>query len=67
MHGLVPDYLTNVITMQIEVTNRETRSCNENNVHVPSVNLEFTKNSFSYILVLQTGTLYLTPLSSVAV
>ena len=49
IHGLVPDYLANVITMQIEVTNRETRSCNENNVHVPSVNLEFTKNCFSYI------------------
>ena len=47
IHGLVPDYLTNVITMQIEVTNRETRSCNVNNV--TSVNLEFNKNCFSYI------------------
>ena len=30
IHGLVSDYLINIITMQIEVSNRETRSCNEN-------------------------------------
>ena len=35
---LVPDYLTHFITMQIKVSNRKTRSCNENNVHVPSLN-----------------------------
>ena len=53
----VPDYLTNVITMQIEVSNRETRSCNENNVHVPSVNVEFTKRCFSYIGAIKWNTL----------
>ena len=48
IHGLVPEYLCNEITMQIEVSNRSTRSINANNVYVPHVNLEGTKRSFSY-------------------
>jgi hypothetical protein len=49
IHGLAPDYLANQITMQIEVTDRQTRGYNENNLYIPHVNLEGAKNNFTYI------------------
>ena len=48
IHGLAPDYLSNEVIMAVEISNRNTRNLNINNVHVPAVNTECTKNSFSY-------------------
>ena len=67
IHGLVPDYLANVITMQIEVSNnRETRHVMKI-MYMSQVSTLNLPKGFSYILVLLSGTLYLTPLKSVAV
>ena len=35
IHGLVPDYICDEITMQWDITVRTTRSTVNNNVHVP--------------------------------
>jgi hypothetical protein len=48
IHGEAPTYLSNEITMEIEIANRVTRNVNENNVYMPDVNLNITKSSFSY-------------------
>ena len=41
IHGLVPDYICDEITMQRDITVRTTRS----NVHVPHIILECCKNA----------------------
>ena len=50
IHGLVPDYICDEITMQQEITVRTTRSTVNNNVglHVPHIILECCKNGFAY-------------------
>ena len=48
IRGLAPHYLSNEITMQIELTDRLTRSVNENNVYVPYAPLESFRNSFAF-------------------
>lgn len=48
IHGLVPEYLANEVTMALEVSSRITRNVNENDLYVPFVNVEMTKNSFKY-------------------
>ena len=48
IHGLAPDYLCNEITMAIEVTTRNSRFINSNDVYVPITNTECVKKSFSY-------------------
>ena len=40
IHGLVPDYICDEITMQRDITVRTTRSTVNNNVHVPHIILE---------------------------
>ena len=39
IHGLVPDYICDEITMQRDITVRTTRSTVNNNVHVPHITL----------------------------
>ena len=48
IHGLVPDYICDEITMQRDITVRTTRSTVNNNVHVPHIILECCKNAFAY-------------------
>ena len=48
IHGLVPDYICDQITMQRDITVRTTRSTVSNNVHVPHILLECCKNAFAY-------------------
>ena len=50
IHGLVPDYICDEITMQWDITVRTTRSTVNNNVHVPHyIILESCKkNVFAY-------------------
>ena len=48
IHGLVPDYICDEITMQRDITVRTTRSAVNNNVHVPYIILECCKNAFAY-------------------
>jgi hypothetical protein len=48
IHGLAPEYLSNEILMAIEVSERVRRNVNENDVYVPFVNIECSKNTFSY-------------------
>ena len=48
IHGLAPAYLSNEITMAVDVSNRYTRNFNVNNLYVPIVNTECTRSSFSY-------------------
>ena len=48
IHGLVPDYICDQITMQRDITVRTTRSTVNNNVHVPHILLECCKNAFAY-------------------
>ena len=48
IYGLAPDYLSNEIIMEIEVSERARRNINENNVFIPYVNIDGTKNAFSY-------------------
>ena len=50
IHGLVPDYMCDGITMQRDITVRTTRSTVNNNVQVPhSIGLlECCKNAFAY-------------------
>ena len=48
IHGLVPDYICDQITMQRDFTVRTTRSTVNNNVHVPHILLECCKNAFAY-------------------
>ena len=48
IHGMATHYLTNKITMKIEIADRNTRSLNENDVYVPCANLESFKNSFAF-------------------
>ena len=43
IHGLVPDYICDEITMQRDITVRTTRSTVNNNVHVPHITLECCK------------------------
>ena len=47
IHGLVPDYICDEITMQRDITVRTTRSTVNNNVHVPHIILECCKNAFT--------------------
>ena len=48
IHGLVPNYLCDKITMQRDIAERTTRSTIDNNVHVPHITLECCKNAFAY-------------------
>ena len=48
LHGLAPEYLCNEIIMAIEVRDRLGRNINENDLYVPYVNVNCTKNAFSY-------------------
>ena len=48
IHGLVPNYLCDEITMQRDIAVRTTRSTINNNVHVPHITLECCKNAFAY-------------------
>ena len=49
IHGLVPDYKCDEITMQRDITVRTTRSTVNNNVHVPHIIRECCKkNAFAY-------------------
>ena len=48
IHGLVPNYLCDEITMQRDIAERTTRSTIDNNVHVPHITLECCKNAFVY-------------------
>ena len=48
IHGLVPNYLCDEITMQRDIATRTTRSTINNNVHVPHITLECCKNAFAY-------------------
>ena len=48
IHGLVPDYICDEITMQRDITVRTTWSTVNNNVHVPHIILECCKNAFAY-------------------
>ena len=41
IHGLVPNYLCDEITMQRDIAERTTRSTIDNNVHVPHITLGF--------------------------
>ena len=49
IHGLVPNYLCDEITMQRDIAVRPTRYTINNNVHVPHITLECCKNAFAYI------------------
>jgi hypothetical protein len=48
IHGLAPTYLCNEVIMAIEVRERNTRNVNENDLYVPGINLNCTKNAFSH-------------------
>ena len=48
LHGLAPEYLCNEIIMAIEVRDRLGRNIDENDLYVPYVNVNCTKNAFSY-------------------
>ena len=48
IHGLVPNYLCDEITMQRDITVRTTRSTINNNVHVQHITIECCKNAFAY-------------------
>ena len=48
IHGLVPNYLCDEITMQRDIAERTTKSTIDNNVHVPHITLECFKNAFCY-------------------
>ena len=43
IHGMVPAYLCNEITLHSEIAERTTRSVNHNNVFVPYAHLESFK------------------------
>ena len=45
IHGLVPKYLCDEITMQRDIAERTTRYTINNNVHVPHITLECYKNA----------------------
>ena len=47
LHGLAPNYLCDEITMQVEVSNYDTRSFNEDDVYVPYFNSVFSSNAFN--------------------
>ena len=46
IHSLAPDYLCNEIVMAIEISERQTRFNDANNVYLPFTRKEFVKNSF---------------------
>ena len=48
IHGLVPNYLCDEITIQRDIAERTTRSTIDNNVHVPHIILEGCKNAFTH-------------------
>ena len=48
IHGLVPDYICDEITMQRDITVRTTSSTVNNNVHVPHTILECCKHALAY-------------------
>ena len=48
MHGLVPNYLCDEITIQRDIAERTTRYTIDNKVHVPHITLECCKNVFPY-------------------
>ena len=48
IHGLVPNYICDEITMQRDIAVRTTRSTINNNVHVPHITLECCTNAFAY-------------------
>ena len=47
IHGLVPEYLCDEITMQRGIAVRITRSTINNNVHVPHITLGCCKNAIA--------------------
>ena len=51
IHGIVPNYICDEITMQRDIAERTTRSTIDNNLHVPHITLECCKNAFAYIEV----------------
>ena len=48
IHGLAPEYLCNQVTMSVDISERNTRSVNYNNVHVPFPRKTIFKSSFVY-------------------
>ena len=48
IHGLAPDYMVNDIVMAIEVSERQTRNNNVNDLYIPVVNIEISKHALSY-------------------
>ena len=48
IHGLLPNYLCDEMTMQRDIAERTTRSSIDNNVHVPHITLECCKHAFAY-------------------
>ena len=48
LHGLAPEYLCNEIIMAIEARDRLGRNVNENDLYVPYVDVNCTKNAFSH-------------------
>ena len=48
IHGLAPSSLNNEIIMEIELSTRNARNLQLNNVYVPSVDLQCVQNSCSY-------------------
>ena len=45
IHGLTPDYLTNLITMRVDIHRYETRSAKNDDVFIPQVKKDIYKNS----------------------
>ena len=48
MHGLAPEYLCNQIVLSCEVSDRETRFNDFNNIYVPFPRKNILKSSFIY-------------------
>ena len=46
IHGLLPNYPCDEITMHRDIAERPTRSMIDNNVHVPHITLECCKNAY---------------------
>ena len=48
IHGLVPNYLSNEITMKFDINGYDTRSSDGMDVYLPRVNKDSYRNSFLY-------------------
>ena len=46
IHGFTPDYLSNLITMRFDIHGYNTRSTQNNDVHIPQIKKEIFENSF---------------------